>query len=171
MRNAVRSITSYCAQRCHTQRIIGLQTVHKQILLQGSPQVLNSCMFARYVSQRERAEEKTRKLQAKNDDIIVDKSSYSEAYKFNHILFARTISVMKIYQTGLTLCACPLLGYIWKMGMISDADLLFGAGVAAMATAMLFVMSRFIQRIAGIVYLHKDEEKVLISSFDILGQS
>ncbi|XP_043241678.1 transmembrane protein 186-like [Amphibalanus amphitrite] len=76
----------------------------------------------------------------------------------------RLICRLKIYQTGLTLAAVPV------MVLLQDLDAAAKVGaVGLFAAGMLYIMGEFFRRFVGLLYLHRDGTQLKIAHLTFWG--
>ncbi|XP_076841270.1 transmembrane protein 186 [Brachyhypopomus gauderio] len=78
---------------------------------------------------------------------------YTLIYAFPAIKGLRALSRLKLIQTGITVVLLPAVGYFYLQGHASAAVLSYTTGIAVFAAAMLYVISHYIRRVVGMMYL------------------
>ncbi len=91
-------------------------------------------------------------------------------YSFPHMRGMRTLSRMKLYQTGFTIFAIPCMGYSYAVGTASLLQLEMVLGVATFAGIMLYVMSFYFMRVAGYLSLSSDRQTLRVSHLSFWGK-
>ncbi|NXD86687.1 TM186 protein, partial [Halcyon senegalensis] len=76
-------------------------------------------------------------------------------YRFPGIKYCRVLSRLKLLQTATTVVMLPPVFYLYLQDQVSQNVLLYTAGIAFFAGAMLYGMSYFFRRIIGLIYLNE----------------
>lgn len=91
-------------------------------------------------------------------------------YRFPAIRAAGFVSRLKVGQTALTLLALPPSLYWYSQGLLPLSSLCLAGGVAAFALAMLYWMSAFSRRLAGILYLSESGRTLRVAHLTFWGR-
>uniref|UniRef100_A0A4W4F6K9 Transmembrane protein 186 n=1 Tax=Electrophorus electricus TaxID=8005 RepID=A0A4W4F6K9_ELEEL len=94
---------------------------------------------------------------------------YCLIYAFPAIKGLRVLSRLKIIQTGITVVILPAVGYFYLQGQVSLTLLSYATGVAAFAAIMLCVMSYYIRRVVGMMYLDHTHTTLKVSHLSFWG--
>lgn len=107
-------------------------------------------------------------LNAKRPAVSPKDEGYVTIYKFKHIVLARSLCRLKIYQTIIAVLSGPL--YCAKFHDNFDVvELCYVLGLGGFATLMLYVMGELFRRFVGFVYFHPVNRTVRISHLSFWG--
>ncbi|NXJ09301.1 TM186 protein, partial [Odontophorus gujanensis] len=95
---------------------------------------------------------------------------FAVVYRFPGIRHCRVLSRLKLLQTATTLLLLPPACYLHLQQQLSQAALLYTAGVALFAGAMLYGMSYFFRRIIGVIYLSESGRTVRVAHLTFWGR-
>ncbi|NXC50336.1 TM186 protein, partial [Penelope pileata] len=98
------------------------------------------------------------------------REEFSVVYRFPWIKYCRVLSRLKLLQTATTLLVLPPVCYLHLQGQVSQAVLLYTAGIALFAGAMLYGMSYFFRRIIGFIYLSETGRTVKVAHLTFWGR-
>ncbi|XP_064376486.1 transmembrane protein 186 [Dromaius novaehollandiae] len=91
-------------------------------------------------------------------------------YRFPGIKYCRVLSRLKLLQTAITTVTLPPVCYLYLHGQVSQAILLYTAGIACFAGVMLYGMSYFFRRIIGLIYLNETGSTVKVAHLTFWGR-
>ncbi|XP_072527918.1 transmembrane protein 186 [Salminus brasiliensis] len=94
---------------------------------------------------------------------------FSLIYAFPAIKALRAVSRLKLMQTGITAALLPTVSYFYLQGQASGAQLTYATGIAAFAAVMLYVMSHYIRRVVGMMYLDSTQTILKVSHLTFWG--
>ena len=110
----------------------------------------------------------------KRNNVTANASDTSEnfvnIYIFKYITHARAISRFKIYQTFVTVAIIPLSMFSYDNGLATLSDVYYAISLSGFAMVMLAIMSRYFQRIVGILGINDTGEKIKISHLTFWGR-
>jgi len=154
------------------------QSQRSRILSDGSRQNFSNSACARALSPNVKPKKiksdskKSGRTENKNEETIAPTEPFKKLttsvvlnsldqwtpiYRFKHVLAARAIQRLKLYQTGLT---CFVILPISIFTTFADQAQLFytycAFGGSVLACIMLYVMGTFSSRIIGALYVHKE---------------
>ncbi|XP_021267126.1 transmembrane protein 186 [Numida meleagris] len=95
---------------------------------------------------------------------------FSVVYRFPGIKYCRVLSRLKLLQTATTLLVLPPVCYLHLQQQLSQAVLLYTAGIALFAGVMLYGMSYFFRRIIGLIYLSESGRTVRVAHLTFWGR-
>lgn len=99
-----------------------------------------------------------------------DDKLFKPIYLFKHIIVARVLSRLKIYQTGITLFLVPYSSFLY-LNEVTSVEVITGIfSLATVATISLYVISGFTQNIVGIISVSNDDKNVRISRLTFWGK-
>ncbi|XP_069503149.1 transmembrane protein 186 isoform X2 [Ambystoma mexicanum] len=101
-------------------------------------------------------------------DVTADK--FKVIYRFPGIRICRTISRLKLLQTSITLVFLPPVYYLYWLGDLSHASVVYTTGIAVFACVMLYSVSYFLRRIIGMMYLNDGGTTVKVSHLTFWGR-
>ena len=84
-------------------------------------------------------------------------------YRFPFIVHARLVSRFKVYHTAFTFFLIPFVTYLNYTGHASNLAVYTSAGIFTVAGIMLYVVSSFIRRIVGMLYIDKNRQIVKLA--------
>ena len=99
----------------------------------------------------------------------VNKSEFTEFYRFPYIVTLRVISRLKLYQTVITLVACPSLAIAHYMELVDLNSVLYFTAISLVAVVMLFVITYYLRRAIGIIGVNQDLTQVRVSHLTFWG--
>ncbi|NXY84818.1 TM186 protein, partial [Alcedo cyanopectus] len=91
-------------------------------------------------------------------------------YRFPGIKYCRLLSRLKLAQTATTMVMLPPVCYLYLQDQVSQNVLLYTAGIAAFAGAMLYGMSYFFRRIIGFIYLNEAGSTLRVAHLTFWGR-
>ncbi|NXI73294.1 TM186 protein, partial [Anseranas semipalmata] len=95
---------------------------------------------------------------------------FKVVYRFPGIKYCRVLSRLKLVQTATTLAVLPPICYLHLQDQVSQTILLYTAGIAFFAGAMLYGMSYFFRRIIGLIYLSETGRTVKVAHLTFWGR-
>ena len=102
-------------------------------------------------------------------DPTMDAKDFKVFYRFKQILFARLLSRMKLYQTGICIVVLPPMVYFSSIGTFPWENTYMACGIAGFACCMLFAMSAYLRRIIGLMSLNLKTNTVKVSHLTFWG--
>lgn len=100
----------------------------------------------------------------------VSSEKYKLIYALPTITVLRTLSRLKIIQTGITAVMLPPVYYLFLQGELSLSIVLYSTGIAAFAAAMLYSISLFARRVVGRMYLDSAGTTLKVSHLTFWGR-
>ncbi|XP_066510870.1 transmembrane protein 186-like isoform X2 [Hoplias malabaricus] len=95
--------------------------------------------------------------------------NYSLIYAFPAIKGLRALSRLKLMQTGITAALLPTVFFFYLQGQASITLLTYTTGIATFAAVMLYVISYYIRRVVGMMYLDSTHTKLKVSHLSFWG--
>ncbi|CAH1787476.1 unnamed protein product [Owenia fusiformis] len=97
-------------------------------------------------------------------------SDYHVFYRFPHIVLLRTISRLKLYQTGFLLLACPSAYTLAYLNVLPVGSAHASACLASLAGLVLYLMSGYMRKWIGIMALNPTNNMVKVSHLTFWGR-
>ncbi|KAK2819570.1 hypothetical protein Q7C36_021216 [Tachysurus vachellii] len=94
---------------------------------------------------------------------------YTLIYAFPAIRVLRALSRLKLAQTGITVFLLPAVYYFYLQGQVSFSLLSYTTGIAAFAAIMLYIISHYIQRVVGMMYLDHTHTTLKVAHLSFWG--
>ncbi|KAK3528089.1 hypothetical protein QTP86_023689 [Hemibagrus guttatus] len=94
---------------------------------------------------------------------------YTLIYAFPAIRVLRALSRLKLAQTGVTAIFLPTVYYFYFHGQASFSLLSYTTGIAAFAAIMLYVISHYIRRVVGMMYLDHTHTTLKVAHLSFWG--
>jgi len=91
-------------------------------------------------------------------------------YKFNHIIMARVIQKLKIYQTIFTTGMGGYSVYCYVSGDAGITTILANLFLCSLATTMLFVVGNICRRLVGFAYMSSDGKWIKMATLSFTGK-
>nr|XP_006014310.1 PREDICTED: transmembrane protein 186 [Latimeria chalumnae] len=91
-------------------------------------------------------------------------------YKFPAIRFLRTLSRLKLFQTGITIAILPPIYYMYLQGDLPYSLVSYATGIAVFAAVMLYSLSFYLRRFIGMMYLDSCGTTLKVSHLTFWGR-
>lgn len=102
--------------------------------------------------------------------VDVKTEEFKLVYRFPGIKYCRVLSRLKLLQTATTMVMLPPICYLYLQDQVSQNILIYTAGIAVFAGAMLYGMSYFFRRIIGFIYLNETGRTVRVAHLTFWGK-
>ena len=106
----------------------------------------------------------------KNQQLKKVNNDFEIFYKFPHILLAKVICRLKLYQTGITVFSLPMSIGLSRFDIIPIENAYITFYISVFACGMLYVMGEFFRKFIGFVYFNSKEQTVKISHLTFWGK-
>ncbi|CAC5423520.1 unnamed protein product [Mytilus coruscus] len=103
-------------------------------------------------------------------DPNISKRKFQTIYFFKPIKVAKVLSMLKIYQTGVTFALVPYSLFMFHSQLADFNVIAACVGLSISATVSLYYISMYIQNITGIIGVNEDMTKVMISHLNFWGK-
>ncbi|XP_072124848.1 transmembrane protein 186 isoform X1 [Mobula birostris] len=101
---------------------------------------------------------------------ISDNEHFTVVYKFQGIRFLRTISRLKILQTGITMALLPTVYYFYTLDLVQYSLVSYITVLSGLALVMLYSMSYYLRRFIGMLYLNDSGTTLMVSHLTFWGR-
>ncbi|XP_072916677.1 transmembrane protein 186 isoform X1 [Hemitrygon akajei] len=101
---------------------------------------------------------------------ISDHEHFTLVYKFQGIRFLRTISRLKILQTGITMALLPTVYYFYSLDLVQYSLVCYITVLSGLALVMLYSMSYYLRRFIGMLYLNDSGTTLMVSHLTFWGR-
>uniref|UniRef100_A0A3P9ALV8 Transmembrane protein 186 n=2 Tax=Esox lucius TaxID=8010 RepID=A0A3P9ALV8_ESOLU len=95
---------------------------------------------------------------------------YNLIYSLPHMKILRTVSRLKLLQTGITMVVLPPVFYMYLHGDASYFLVTYSTGIAAFAAVMLYTASYYLRRVIGKMYLDESQTMLKVSHMTFWGR-
>lgn len=103
-------------------------------------------------------------------DSTTIQSDFTPIYRFPYIVQARMVSRFKVYHTIFTFTLIPAAVYLNATGVVPVSAVYMFAGFFTVAGVMLVIISSFIRKIVGALYIDRKKETVKLSHLTFWSQ-
>ncbi|GAB6020271.1 hypothetical protein CHUAL_002989 [Chamberlinius hualienensis] len=98
------------------------------------------------------------------------KQDFTQIYKYPHIIFARNICRLKLFQTGFTVSATPLIGVLYAYDVVGLKTFTYIGSCSVLALCVLFVFGNFFRRFVGAMYMNSSNDILKIAHLTFFGR-